>query len=86
MGGTVFYLGFKLFQFFLVLPVRLHRIPCFTPGIELLGIGKTKILENRCVYRKLTPCQPWREALTCFVFLSHQRLHPLFVDRTFVFQ
>ena len=30
-----------------------------------LGIGKTKILENRCVYRRLTPCQPWREALTC---------------------
>nr|VFK59049.1 MAG: hypothetical protein BECKTUN1418D_GA0071000_109419 [Candidatus Kentron sp. TUN] len=37
-------------------------------GVETvcyLGIGKTKILENRCVYRRLTPCQPWREALTC---------------------
>nr|VFK55930.1 MAG: hypothetical protein BECKTUN1418E_GA0071001_10351 [Candidatus Kentron sp. TUN] len=33
----------------------------------LQGIGKTKILENRCVYRKLTPCQPWREAPTCSI-------------------
>nr|VFK57558.1 MAG: hypothetical protein BECKTUN1418F_GA0071002_11198 [Candidatus Kentron sp. TUN]VFK65883.1 MAG: hypothetical protein BECKTUN1418E_GA0071001_11158 [Candidatus Kentron sp. TUN] len=29
------------------------------------GIGKTKILGNRCVYRIPTLCQPWREALTC---------------------